>query len=95
MKTNLIFITACFISSKYATAQPSLTQGNYAPAAGEVRTQFLTDNSLKPGASGANKTWIYDPIVIDTIPTVFTYMSADSSPYSSFFPLVILQALTE
>ena len=77
---------------RQAGAQPIIDQGNFAPSPGE---SFVVNNGawMDPGASGANVTWDFSGLVIDSTSTL-TYVDPATTPMTDSFPTATL-ALAE
>jgi len=77
---------------RQAGAQPTIDQGNFAPSPGE---SFVLNASawMDPGPGGANVTWDFSGLVIDTTFTL-TYLDPTTTPMTDSFPTATL-ALAE
>jgi hypothetical protein len=71
-----------------ATAQPTIDQSNFAPSPGE---SFVLNASawMDPGPSGANVTWDFSALVIDSTFT-YAYVDPASTPMTDSFPTATL-----
>ena len=69
---------------RQAGAQPTIDQDNFAPSPGE---SFVVNASawIDPGASGADVTWDFSGLVIDTTFTL-TYLDPATTPMTDSFP---------
>lgn len=80
---NPVLLSA-FLFAGVAEAQPTIDQSNFAASPGE---SFVLNAStwMDPGASGANVTWDFSGLVIDSTFT-YAYVDPASTPMTDSFP---------
>ena len=82
-KLYFSFVIALF--SGVAVAQPILTS-THNPVIGDVFTTFNADTTgVTEGPSGANQTWNFSTLNVQTTPTTTTYMAPSATPYAASF----------
>ena len=81
------YFVVCMLFTLPCIAQPVLTVTNWAPAPGEIYTSFSADTAgITEGIAGANKTWDFSNLVINTTPVTIQYMAPSATPYDLLFP---------
>jgi hypothetical protein len=82
----LISLFILFIIKAYGQVA-ILTFANNGPVPGDVFTSFNADTTgVINGSPGANQSWNYSGLIIDTSKTVKNYVTSSSTPYVASFP---------
>ncbi|MGD0711138.1 MAG: T9SS type A sorting domain-containing protein [Bacteroidales bacterium] len=88
MKTkHLLFFTALMLAFLPGFTQVTLTFANSGFVPGDIVVQYAADTTgVVPGTTGANHTWSFGSLAIDTTSTTTDYVAPSSTPYASYFP---------
>jgi hypothetical protein len=83
---KLLLLTLTLLAFK-TIAQPTFTSSDLNLSIGDAYTSTFADTSgINPGTSGANQTWVYNTVAINS-PTFYKVVLPNSTPYFGLFPL--------
>src|SRR3990172_3553742 len=87
-------LSVAMVISAVLQAQPTLTASNTNPVIGDTIISYSADTTgVSPGSQGANQTWDFSNIAVDIVPNILSYVSPDSTPYGSSYPLANIAAV--